>query len=62
MKPLGTLQLEISSPITIPQNWHIIIADLQDRFSNIPLHPLDQERLTFSLPYANHTRPHKRLQ
>ena len=47
---MDTLQLEIPSPITIPQNWHIIITDLQDCLFNIPLHPLDQERFTFSLP------------
>ena len=27
MKPMGTLQPEIPSPITIPQNQHIIITD-----------------------------------
>ena len=41
MKPMGALQPEIPSPATIPQNWHIIIIDLQDCFLNIPLHPLD---------------------
>ena len=50
MKPMGTLQPGIPSPTTIPQNWHIIITDLQDCFLNIPLYPLDQERFTFSLP------------
>ena len=52
MKAMGALQPGI--PTTIPQNWHIIITDLQDCFLNIPLHPLDQERLTFSLTYPNH--------
>ena len=41
MKPMGTLQPGIPSPTTIPQNWHIIITDLQNSFLNIPLHPLD---------------------
>ena len=31
-------------------------------FFNIPLHPLDRERFAFSLPYPNHTGPHKRHQ
>ena len=62
MKPMDTLQLEIPSPITIPQNWHIIITDLRNCFFNIPLHPLDWERFTFSLPYPKHIRPHKRFQ
>ena len=53
MKPMGTLQPEIPSPTTIPQNWHII-TDLQDCFFNITLLPLDRERFTFSLPYPNH--------
>ena len=61
MKPMGTLQPEIPSPTTIPQNWHII-TDLQDCFFNIPLHPLDRERFTFSLPLLNHIGPHKRFQ
>ena len=41
MKSMGTLQPGIPSPTTIPQNWHIIIIDLQDCFFNIPSHPLD---------------------
>ena len=41
MKPMGTLQPGIPSPTTIPQNWHIVIIDLQDCFLNMPLHPLD---------------------
>ena len=41
MKPMGALQPGIPSPTTIPQNWHIIITDLQDCFFTIPLHPLD---------------------
>ena len=40
-KPMGTLQPGIPSPTTIPQNWHIIIIDLQDCFFTISLHPLD---------------------
>ena len=59
MKPMGALQPGIPSLTTIPQSWHIIIIDLQDCFLNIPLHPLDQERFTFSLPYPNHIGPHK---
>ena len=61
MKPMGTLQPGIPSPITIPQSWHIIIIDLQDCFLYIPLRPLDWERFTFSLPYPNHIGPHKRF-
>ena len=56
-KPIDTLQPEITSPTNIPQNWHIIITDLQDCFFNIPLHPLDRERFTFSLPFPNHIGP-----
>ena len=32
MEAMGTLQPEISSPTAIPQNWHIIIGDLQNCF------------------------------
>ena len=42
MKPMGALQPGIPSPTTIPQNWYIIIIDLQDCFFNIPSHPLDR--------------------
>ena len=49
MKPMGALQPGIPLPTTIPQNWHIIITDLQDCFLNIPLHPLDRERFILSL-------------
>ena len=59
MKPMGVLQPGIPSPTAIPQNWHIIIIDIQDSFFTIPLHPLDKERFAFSFPYHNHTRPHK---
>ena len=38
MKPMGALQSGIPSPTTTPQNWHIIIIDLQDCFFTIPLH------------------------
>ena len=60
MKSMGALQPGIPSPTAIPQNWHIIIIiDIQDSFFTIPLHPLDQERFSFSLLYPNHTGPHK---
>ena len=49
MKPMGALQPGIPLPTTIPQNWHIIITDLQDCFFNILLHSLDGERFAFSL-------------
>ena len=62
MKPMGALPPGIPSPTTIPQNWHIIITDLQDCFFNIPLHSLDRERFTFFLPFPNHIGPHKRFQ
>ena len=62
MKAIDTLQPGIPSPTTVPQNWHIIITDLQDCFFNIPLQSLDQEKFTFSLPYTNHLGPHKRFQ
>ena len=60
MKPMGAPG--IPSPTAVPQNWHIIITDLQDCFFNIPLHPLDRERFTFSLPYPNHIGLHKKFQ
>ena len=37
MKPMDAFQLGIPSPTIIPQNWHIIIIDLQDCFFSIPM-------------------------
>ena len=51
MKPRSALQLGIPSPTTVPPSWHIIIINLWDCIFNIPLHPLDQEKFAFSLPY-----------
>ena len=51
MKPRNALQQGIPSPTTAPPNWHIIIINLWDCIFNIPLHPLDQEKFAFSLPY-----------
>ena len=49
MKPMDALQPGIPSPTTIPQNWHIIITDLQDWILNTPLHHLDRDSLSLSL-------------
>ena len=38
MKLMDTLQPGIPSPTTNPQNWRIIITDLQDCLFNISLH------------------------
>ena len=43
MKPMGALQPGITSPTTLPQNWHIIIIDLQDCFFAITLYPIDRD-------------------
>ena len=51
MKPINALQQGIPSPTTAPPNWHIIIIYLWDCIFNISLHPLDQEKFAFSLPY-----------
>ena len=53
MKPMGCITTRNPITYTIPQNWHIII-DLQNCFFNIPIHPLDTERFTLTLPYHNH--------
>ena len=45
MKPMGALQPGIPSPTTIPQNWHIIIIDLQNCFFTIALHPLAEKAM-----------------
>ena len=62
MNPMGARQPGIPSPTTVPQNWHIIITDLQVCFFNIPLHPSDRKRFAFSLPYPNDIGPHERYQ
>ena len=44
---MGPLQPGIPSPTTIPQNWHIIIIDLQDCFFTIPLQPSRPRKICF---------------
>ena len=66
MKPMGALPPGIPSPTTVPQNWHIIIIDLQDCFFflqdffflNHTFAPSRAREICF-LPYLNHIGPNK---
>ena len=52
MKPMGALQPRIPSPTTIPQNWHIIIIDLQDCFLKYTFTPFKLKEILFLSPLS----------
>ena len=52
MKPMGALQPGIPSPTTIPQNWHIIIIDLQDCFLKYTFTPFKLKEILFLSPLS----------
>ena len=54
IKPMGTLQLGLSSPALIPQNWSLMVLNLKDRFFlfcfvffAIPLQFQDRDKFAF---------------
>jgi hypothetical protein len=60
MQPIGSLQLGLPSPITIPLQNYLYIIDLKDCFYTILFHSEDREKFAFSLPSINHQDPYKR--
>ncbi|TRZ06013.1 hypothetical protein HGM15179_021094, partial [Zosterops borbonicus] len=54
---MGPLQPGLPSPSMIPRNWHLIVIDLKDCFFDIPLHPDDAPRFSFSMPSINMQAP-----
>lgn len=57
MYDMGALQPGLPSPLTVPENYFIIIIDLQDCFFTIKLNPQDCQRFDFSIPSSNFKRP-----
>ncbi|KAF4805407.1 endogenous retrovirus group K member 18 Pol protein-like protein [Turdus rufiventris] len=62
MEPMGALQPGLPNPAMIPQDWPILVVDLQDCFFTIPLHPEDTKRFAFTVPSLNKGEPDKRFE
>ncbi|RMC22251.1 hypothetical protein DUI87_00562 [Hirundo rustica rustica] len=59
MEDMGSLQPGMLSPIMLPRNWRLAVIDIKDCFSQIPLHPDDAPRFSFSVPTINREAPRK---
>lgn len=57
---MGALQPGLPTPSGIPQEWPIVVIDLQDCFFMIALHPEGFYRFAFSFPSLNCEAPMKR--
>ncbi|RMC21244.1 hypothetical protein DUI87_02103 [Hirundo rustica rustica] len=57
---MGSLQPGIPSLVMLPQNWNLAVIDIKDCFFQIPLHPDDAPRFTFSVPTLNREASRKR--
>lgn len=62
IKDMRALQPGLPSPVAIPERYNIIVIDLQDCFSTIPLNAEDKKRFAFSLPLKNLKQPYLRFQ
>ena len=47
IQPMGSLQPGLPSPTMIPQNWSLIIVDLEDCFFTVLPQPDDRKNLLF---------------
>ena len=54
---MGALQPGLPSPVAVPEEYNIIVIDLQDCFFTIPLNDEDKKRFAFSLPAKNLKQP-----
>ena len=54
IEPMRALQLGLSSPALIPQNWSLMVLDLKDCFFTIPLQLEDKNKFAFTIPVYNH--------
>ena len=63
---MGALQLGLPSPALIPQNWSLMVLDLNDCFFffffTIPLQLQDIDKFYFTVPVLNHAQPVKHYQ
>ena len=59
---MGPVQRGLPLPSALPRNWPIIVLDIKDCFSSIPLHPNDMVRFAFTVPSQNHAEPDKRFE
>ena len=61
MENMRDLQPGLPSPVAVPEGYNIIVIDLQDCFSTIPLNAEDKKRFGFSLPSENLRQPDLRF-
>ena len=57
MEDIRALQPGLPSPVAVPEEYNIIVIDLQDCFFTIPLNDEDKKRFAFSLPAKNLKQP-----
>ena len=62
MEDIGALQPGLPSPVAVPEEYNMIVIDLQDCFFTIPLSAEDKKRFAFSLPSENLKQPYLRFQ
>ena len=54
---MGPLQPGVPNPACIPKDWLLLLIDLKECFSIIPLAEKDREHFAFSLPDINNSQP-----
>ena len=57
MEDIGALQPGLPSPVAVPEEYNIIVIDLQDCFFTIPLSAEDIKPFAFTLPSENLKQP-----
>lgn len=57
---MGALQPTLPSPVAIPEDYNLIVIDLQDCFFTIPLCSADCPQFAFSVPSTNFRQPYQR--
>ncbi|RMB95072.1 hypothetical protein DUI87_28443 [Hirundo rustica rustica] len=60
IEDMGSLQPGMLSPAMLPQNWNLAIIDIKNCFFQVPLHPDNAPRSSFSVPTLNREAPRKR--
>ena len=62
LQPMGPLHPGVPNPACIPKDWLLLLIDLKECFSIIPLAEKDREHFAFSLSVINNFQPLQRFQ
>ena len=62
MEDIRALQPGLPSPVAVPEEYNIIVIDLQDCIFSTPLSAEDKKCFAFSLPSENFKQPYLRFQ